>query len=142
MLTTYEKFRLQDEDKKNDFFLEVNWEENNEKINECKIIKVIFPNGDVSFIKREYLNSMLFMFGTEDDQRKMIPQTLETVHWRKTVLGVRANKDIHKGEMINFPLEISFPCKFTQQIIGEVKHQRKKALGTSPHLTDNKILIK
>ena len=128
MITTYEKFRLQDEDKKNDFFVEVNWKEDDENTNNCKILKVTHPNGDVSYLKKEYLNAILFVIGTESEQTKMIPQTLETVHWRKTVLGIKATKDIHKGEMINCPVEISFPCNLTKQVIGNVKNPRTKTI--------------
>jgi hypothetical protein len=36
------------------------------------------------------------------------------------VVGVKATKDIHKGEMMNFPIKISLPESY-QNVIGEVK---------------------
>lgn len=120
MIETYEKFRIEDQDKKNDFFIEVNWSDDKD-VKECRILKITFPNGEKAFIKRENLNAMLFAIGRKEDQRKMIPQKIETVHHYKTVLGIKATKDIHKGENINFPVEMTVPCSFTKEMIGEFK---------------------
>lgn len=124
-----------DKAKQHDFFAEVNWEPENKESNESKLVKFTFPNGDTCLVERDHLNQMLFAIGTEEDQRKMIPQELETVHWRRTVLGLKATKDIRAGEMINFPIEISFPCTLAQEIIGE-KHKG----GVTP-VRPSKILI-
>ena|SRR3990167_8950358 len=126
MLLSHEKFRLMDEAKKNDFFAEVNFEEDNKDTNECKIFKFTFPNGDVAHIQRKYLLEMLFACGKPEDQQKMIPQTLETVHHYKTVLGIKATNDIAKGEMVNFPIELSVPCNaLRQDIIGALPNDGK-----------------
>ena len=126
MILDHEKFRLQDESKENDFFIEVNWNPKDKKTNECKILKVVFPNGDEAFIKRDHLLAFIFAIGKAEDQEKLIPQKLEPVHWKRTVLGVRAKQDIQKGEMINFPVELSVPCAALQQdVIGGVPRGAK-----------------
>lgn len=124
-----------DKSKKNDFFAEVNWKQDDKATNECKVIKFTFPNGDECLVDRDHLNQMLFAIGTPEDQRKMIPQEIEMVHWRRTVLGIKATKDIHAGEMINFPIEISFPCTLAQEIVGE-KHK-----GKVTHVSPSKIIV-
>lgn len=121
MIETHERFRMMDLDKKNNFFIEVNWNPNDDKTNQCKVLKIEFPNGDTTFLDRKHFNELLFAIGKPEDQQKMIPQTTETVHWRRTTLGVKATKDIRKGEMMNFPIEISFPCGLANEIIAGVK---------------------
>lgn|SRR3990167_8829459 len=130
MLTEHEKFRMIDESQKNDFFIEVNWEENNEELNNCKILKVTFPDGTISYLQRKYLLEVLFAIGKAEDQQKMIPQTLETIHHYKTVLGIKAKNDIHKGEMINFPIELSVPCSaLKQEVIDKLPKEYKKGIN-------------
>lgn len=136
MLDTYEKFALPDLSKKNTFTVEVNWESANKKTNQCKILKIMSPSGEVAYVDQKHFVEMVFAIGTAEQQRKMIPQTLETVHWRDTILGIQATKDIRKGEQINFPIKISFPCTITQEIIGEVKHARELK-----RLTPKKIAV-
>ena len=104
-----------------DIFWEVNWNPEDQKTNQCKVIKMTLPDGSVKFISRKILLEILFANGKAEDQQKMIPQTLETIHHYKTVLGIKATKDIGKGEMINFPVELSVPCAaLNQDVIGEV----------------------
>lgn len=119
MINNYERFRLPDENKDSELLVDVNWNAKDEKTNGCKILKFILPDGKEVMVKREYLNQVLFAIGNPEDQKKLIPQSMETVHWRETVLGVKATKDIRKGEMINFPIKISFPCTLVREIIGE-----------------------
>lgn len=142
MIQTYEKFRMPDENKLNDFFVEVNWNPKDEKTNESKLLKITFPDGRTAMIKREYLNQMLFAIGNPDDQKKLIPQKLETVHWRKTILGVKATKDIKKGEMVNFPIEISFPCSTVKQIIGEHNFKKEVAKQQAKDMWKNPTMPK
>jgi len=120
MIIEYQKFQLPDLNKKNHLKAEVNWS-NDKKINESKVIKFICPNGEEIFVKREHLNEVLFAIGKPEDQQKMIPQKIVTVHWYETVLGVKATKDIRKGEMMNFPIKISIPCNNVKEFIGEAK---------------------
>lgn len=122
MIQTHEKFNLVDpSNASQDIFWEVNWNPEDHKTNQCKVIKMTLPDGSVKFISRKVLLEILFAIGKAEDQQKMIPQTLETVHHYKTVLGIKATKDINKGEMINFPVELSVPCAALQQdVIGSV----------------------
>lgn len=88
------------------------------------------PDKSVVFVSRKVLLEILFAIGKPEDQQKMIPQTLETVHHYSTVLGIKANKDIHKGEMINFPVELSVPCAtLRQDVIGSVPKGAKIGNG-------------
>lgn len=129
MLNEHEKFRMIDEAGKNDFFAEVNFDEN-EVHTDCKVIKFTFPDGKQCFVKREYLNEMLFAIGAPSDQKKMIPQTLETIHHYNTTIGIRAEKDISKGEMINLPISLSVACSaLRQDIIGKVPEYKQSLNG-------------
>ena len=108
MLVGFEKLRISDQNKTNDFFLEVNWIKNKD-VNECKLLRFIFPNGDEAYVKKEHFMALLFALGSEDEQRKMIPQTVQRVRWYETVVSVQAKKDIRKGERIVFPIKLSLP---------------------------------
>lgn len=125
MITHYEKFRIIDENKEKEFFVEVNWDEKDEKTNNCKILKITFPNGDQVLVKKEYLNSMLFAIGTAAEQQKMIPQTIKRSKWYETIISVKAKKDILKGENITFPLKITLPS-VEQEAIAEIKREQSK----------------
>ena len=122
MITSHEKFNIIDPKLgSQDFFWEVNWNPNDEATNECKVIRMTLPDKSIVFVSRKVLLEILFAIGKPEDQQKMIPQTLETIHHYKTVLGIKASKDIGKGEMINFPIELSVPCAaLNQDVIGGV----------------------
>lgn len=124
MIDSHQKFRIPDENKVRDLVLEVNWNPKDKKTNQSKVIRVIYPDGSEAKIRREHLNAMLFALGNPEEQMKMIPQKVERVHWIRTTLGVKATKDIKKGEAINFPIEISAPCSLAQEILGDVDKSR------------------
>ncbi len=128
MITNYEKFRLIDENKQKEFFIEVNWDKKDEHINNCKILKITFPNGEEMLLKKEYLNSLLFLIGTADEQQKMIPQVIRRSKWYETVISVKAKKDIKKGENITFPLKITLPSVEQEAIAGIKKEQRESKI--------------
>lgn len=128
MIDTYEKFRIPDQKGEKDFFIEVNWEDN-EATKDCRVLKVTFPNGDVTYVKKEYMNTMLFAIGKAEEQQKMIPQKIIRTKWYETVLSVKATKDIRKGESIVFPIKISLPST-EQEAIAEIKQEKRKALDT------------
>ena len=109
MIKGYEKLRIPDQNKTNDFFIEVNWTEER-KIQGCKILRVTFPNGQEAYVKKDHFYAILFAIGNETEQRKMIPQTVQKVKWYETILSVKAKKDIRKGENITFPIKISIPA--------------------------------
>lgn len=124
MLEKFEKFKIIDiNGRDTKMRIEVNWNSDDKKSNECKILKLTFPDGNKAFIKKELLFSLLFTIGSKEEQRKMIPQKLTKVRWYETILGVKATKDIRKGEMINFPIKISLP-NIEEEIIREIKQSK------------------
>ena len=129
MLKEHEKFRVLDENKINNFFIEANWKGKDPRTNDCKVLRFTFPGGKEAYIKKEYLNAILFALGNEVEQRQLLPQKLSRVRWYETILGIRAEKDIHKGEMINVPVKLSIPSE-EEQIIGELRASpaKRKAL--------------
>jgi hypothetical protein len=124
MIHTHERFKLIDLNNKPAGIVEVNWNPEDEKTNECKVLKFIYPDGSTSFVERKILNELLFAIGKAEDQRKMIPQTHKRVRWYETTLGVRATKDIRKGETITFPIKITLPS-IEEEAIGEIAKQLK-----------------
>lgn len=119
MISSYEKLRLPDENKLQDLILEVNWNPYDKKTNECKYVRVT-AGGKTSVIKKEHLNAALFAIGNEEEQRKMIPQIQRRSRWYETVVSVKANNDIKKGENITFPIKLTLPT-FEEEVIAEVK---------------------
>ena len=127
MIKHYEKFRIPDQNKLHDWFMEVNWNEKDKKTNECKIIRVTFPNGKQAFIKKEHFLSVLFTFGDQEQQMKMVPQKLSRTRWYETVVSVKAKRDIKKGEDLTFPIKLSMPSE-EEEIIGSLDLKKKVAL--------------
>ena len=119
MLENYEKFLIPDLSKKHNFTIEVNWNSEDEKTNQCKVLKCTFPNGDQVFIDKKHLLELLFAIGSPEEQRSMIPQKIQRTRLYQTMIGVRAKKDIKQGEMINFPVRITLPT-FEQEAIAEL----------------------
>jgi hypothetical protein len=133
MITEYQKFRIPDHSGKNHIEAEVNWNDD-DAINECKVIKLTFPDGNKSFVKREDLNQILFSIGNADDQKKLIPQKIQLVHWYESKVGVRATKDIKRGEQVVFPVKFSVPCT-NKDVIGAAKKEKSHGIWTP----DNKF---
>lgn len=128
MIKSHEKFRILDENKLNNFTAEVNWNEKDEKTNNCKMLRIIFPDGKECIMKKEQFTALLFAIGNEEEQRKMIPQKITRVRWYETVLSIKATKDIRKGESITFPIKLTMPSE-EEQIIGALKSESaRKAL--------------
>ncbi len=123
MITDYQKFQLPDLNNQNNVVCEVNYTDD-PKVAGCQIIKFTMPDGQISYVKREHLNQILFAIGSEKDQRKLIPQKIRTVHWFETVLGVKATADIRKGDEIRFPIKASIPCTYVKELIGEPKFKK------------------
>lgn len=129
MLTEYEKLQWVDADeRKIGVTFEVNWDPTNEKTNASKVLKMTLPDGKVHYIKRDFLNAFLFVIGTEEDQRKMLPQKIITTKWYETVVSVKATKDIRKGEEVVFPIKISLPDE-RREAIQEIKTEINKQGG-------------
>ena len=124
MLVGFEKFRVADENKKNDFFVEVNFSRN-PKIDKCKVLRITFPGGEKAYIKKEHLMAILFAIGKEEEQRKMIPTRVQRVKWYETVVSVIAKKDIQRGERIVFPIKLSLPGP-EEEVIQDIRSRIKK----------------
>ena len=108
MITEYEKFRMEDINKNNDWFVEVNWEDK-EGIKNSEMLKITFPDGKIAYTKREHMLSMIFAIGRPEDQRDIIPYKIRKSRWYETIVSVKAKKNIEKGENITFPLKITLP---------------------------------
>lgn len=120
MIKKHQIFRVPDENKEKDLLIEVNWSPKDEKTNNCKYLRLIFPDKTISLIKKESLNAILFMIGTEEEQRKMIPQVTRKSRWYETVVSVEATKDIRKGESLTFPIKLTLPT-IDEEVIAEAK---------------------
>ncbi len=93
----------------NNIILAVNWSKDS-KVKNCRAIRIKMGKQE-SIIDKEHLNSMLFIFGNEEEQRKLLPQkVLKTKHIKK-VVEVTAKKDIKKGEKIVFPISFTMPSE-------------------------------
>lgn len=113
MIQGHEAFQIEDSNGKNHLTLEVNWSEDS-KVKDCQLVKVTMrtDKGDyTAIIRRDLFYSFLFAIGRAEEQREIIPQTLTKVRWLETVLGIKATKDIRKGEMINVPVKLSIPLE-------------------------------
>lgn len=117
MLKTHEKLRIPDENKANDLIFEVNWAPKDAKSNECKLIRVHYPDGKTAVIKREHILSVIFAFSPPDEQSKLVPVKLSQTRWYETTIGITAKKDIRKGEKIVFPLKLTLPAA-EQELMG------------------------
>ena len=139
MIKSYQKFRLKDKRKKNDLFAEVNWSEADD-IKDCKVVK--FTLGDkAAYVEKEWLNTFLFTIGKRAEQVKMIPQKILRSREYNTIVGIKAMKDIKKGEEIRARISLTLPS-VEEEVISEVakriktpKEDLKYKLTTGGHKT-------
>lgn len=122
MIRSHQSFRFADRGTGLEFFAEVNWN----GADDCKRVRFTFPNGDKVVIERDALNAMLFAIGTPEDQRKMIPEVRTTNRHYETIVGVKATKDIKRGEEIVFPISLTLPT-FEEEVIAEAKRDVLKS---------------
>lgn len=109
MLKTHEKLNVPLKGN-NRFYIEVNYKgEDDKETNECKILKLTFPDNTVDYMERDHLNALLFAMGTEAQQRDLLPTKITTARRYQTVLGITAKKDIKRGEKINVQVDIPLP---------------------------------
>lgn len=131
MIEDYQKFRIPDSNGKNHIEAEVNWEEGQ---NKCEMIKLTFADGKKAFIKRKDLAEILFAIGDRETQMSLTPQKITTVHHVRTILGIQAKKDIRKGEMVNFPIEVPFTCTNVKEVYAseflDKRHRKTIGLAT------------
>lgn len=128
MIKGHETFRIPDESKLNEMLWEVNWNPKDPKTNECKMIRVTFPDGKVSMVKKEHMLAALFAIGSAEEQRNITPKIERRSRHYETVISVQAKKDIRRGESITFPLKLTLPT-VDEEIIAEAKRDlaNKKA---------------
>lgn len=119
MIKSYEKLKVPDENKKQDLIMEVNWNLHDKQTNDCKYIRVTMGE-KTAVVKKEHLNAVLFAIGTEEEQRKMIPQVERRSRWYETVVSVKTTKDIKRGQELTFPIKLSLPT-FEEEVIAEAK---------------------
>ena len=125
MLEGYEKIEIPDEDGDNPLVCEVNWSPKDKRTNGCKVLRFTFPDGTESYVKREYLNSILFAIGREEDQRNLIPNRVQTIRKYQTMLSITAKKDVRKGEQIFVNVDIPLP-PIEKEIYEEAKRQASR----------------
>lgn len=115
------------------WYIEVNWKPEDEKTNECKILKITFPDGTEQLMKKEHLIAVLFALGNAAEQREMIPQKITKVRKFNKMLQVTATKDVQKGEKMIFPY--SFEMAVDQyETVGNLKKVKKQPVGTGTKL--------
>ncbi len=136
MIDTHEKFRMPNLDGKSDWFIEVNWNPKDKKTNECKVLKIIFPDKTTQLMKKEHLNAVLFAIGNAAEQREMIPQVVTKVRKFSKMLQVTATKNIAKGEKMVFPYEFEIPIEQFDRIsnLGDIKKDKHHIIGTGTKL--------
>lgn len=100
MIKRHEVFVVPDENKTRIMKWEVNWNPKDKKTNDCKILRVVFPDGKEMMVKREYLNSLLFIIGTPEMQQTLVPQKIVQKRRFQGQVKLKATKDISKGEEI------------------------------------------
>ena len=122
MIFEEQKFRLKDENKKNDLFAEVNWNKT-DAVYPCKVVRFTLGN-EKAHVSSAFLFAFLWAIGNPAQQRKSVPMQQTTVRHYNTIVSVKAKKDIHKGENITFPISISLPTK-QEEVIGDVARYYK-----------------
>ena len=128
MLKGYEKLQiLSADDKPTGMTIEVNWSKDPE-ITECKVLKITFPDGKVSYVKKGMFLGFLWAIGSTEEHKKMIPQTLTKVRWYETVVSVRVKRDVKAGENLTFPIKITLPSQ-SEEALGEIKQSIAKKHG-------------
>lgn len=118
MLKEYTKYRFPDLSSKNDLIFEVNYK-NDDETKDCKIIKWKIDEKE-GFIQRKHLFEFLWFIGTQEDHRKMIPQTIRKTRYIEKFVGVKVTRDIRKGEMLNFKIALDVPLS-EEELMAEVK---------------------
>jgi len=126
MLKEPARIVIPDKGGKNDITIDVNWNPEDKESNDCKVLKLTYPDKKTAFIDRDKLMSFLFMVGTPDQQRDLIPQTLTMVREYQTVIGIKATKDIRKGEDIVVPVKFDIPISKEEVIASQKTDTRPR----------------
>jgi hypothetical protein len=120
--------------------VEVNW---NAHVTPCKKFKFIWK-GDgppiEQVVDRNEVYAMLFMFGDDNQQVDLIPVKTEKIRAINTMMGIRAKKDIRKGETIKFRHTYFMPEREYESLI--LDPSRYKAADVSTSSLDSIVDIK
>lgn len=128
MIDGYEKLQIVDTGgKPTGLVIDVNWNPADERTNECKVLRLKFPSGEEHFVKKDMFLSFLWLIGSGEEHRKMIPQTITRTRWYESVVSVKAEKDIRKGEAITFPIKLSLPST-EEHAIAELKKEKRSSI--------------
>ena len=73
------------------------------------------------------LRTILFALSNPKEQKEMMPIAMVTQRRYQTMLGVKAQKDIKKGEVVNFKVDIPLP-PIEKEIMMEATRQINKGL--------------
>lgn len=73
------------------------------------------------------LRTILFAVSDRKSQGEMLPIQMVTQRKYQTVLGIKADRDIKKGEMINFKVDIPLP-PIEREIAQEAARQLRQGL--------------
>lgn len=122
MIKGHEQLKVPDINKQHELVIEVNWNPKDPKTNECKVLRLIYPNGDTALVKKEHMHAILFAIGNEEEQRKMTPVKTTRSRWYETVVSVKAKRAIAAGEDITFPIKLTLPT-LEEEVIGEMKRE-------------------
>lgn len=117
MIKERETFKIPQLNPGKDIEIDVNWQPDDEKTNECKVLRFRYPDGTTSYVKKDLFYGLLFAIGSKEQQRKMIPQKLSSVRHYKTDMYLQMRKDCKKGDIVKVPVDISLPS-IDEEIIG------------------------
>ena len=107
MITEPEKFNIKTI-KGEPMSIEINWRPEDEETNNCKVLRIRIGDKE-TFMATGDLRTILFAVSNKEEQKKMMPLQMITQRKWSTVLGLKAYKDIKKGEVVNFKVDIPLP---------------------------------
>jgi hypothetical protein len=102
--------------KSNHIPVQLNW---NDRVKGCKYLKFILPNGETAIIDKDHWRTIAFFIANEEEQQKMMDRRVVTVKHIIQHLGVKATKDIFKGENINITLDTAIPVAIQDSVLNE-----------------------
>lgn len=95
MIKTHEKLELSP-----NLMVEVNY---NKNVTPCKKFKfIVGDTGKKYIVDRNALYQMMFMFGEDEQQVELVPNTTQEVREVKKVITVKLKKNLKKGDMVSF----------------------------------------
>jgi len=116
MLTEHEIFKIEGAGG-SPLHLEVNWNALDEETNNCKKVKVVYPDNTSVVLNFDNLLASVFAMGKQEDQPGMVPHKIQSIRNYETMLGITASKDIKKGDKLNVRVKIPLPLTQEQLVI-------------------------